>query len=149
MGTSVIPLTPFLHKKFTLIDNDDFNLVNCWRWRFDGEYASRRKNKKKIYLHRLINKTPEGKITDHINRNKLDNRKVNLKTVNKSGNQRNHKIFKTNTSGYSGISWCKNIKKWEVYIWKNNIKIGLGYFDELEQAKVIRKKAEMELWKNG
>jgi hypothetical protein len=103
-------------------------------------------NGKKIYLHRFINNTPKGLITDHINRDTLDNRKVNLRVVDKKKNQRNHKIFKTNSSGYTGVSWREKMIKWEAYIWVNNKKVALGLFDNVKKAVEARRLAELNYW---
>ena len=79
--------------KYALIDEADYELVADYRWHFEGRYAATRINGLKIYLHSLLLKTPKGFLTDHINRDKLDNRRSNLKVctplqnvVNKSGN---------------------------------------------------------------
>jgi len=76
--------------QFTLVDDEDFNYLNQWKWHISTKgYALRciwigsgHKNRKgiNIYMHGEVNKTPKGYQTDHINRNKLDNRKSNLRT---------------------------------------------------------------------
>jgi hypothetical protein len=132
--------------KIALVDDEDFNKFNKYRWYFSHGYARRCKDGIKIYLHREINNTPVGLITDHINRNTLDNRKFNLRTVKKIDNQRNHKILKNNTSGYNGISWSKTMKKWEVYLWLKNKKINIGYFFDIKLAIKQRKLAELKYW---
>lgn len=59
--------------------------VNAW-----GYVASKHK-KGCDYLHRVINKTPKGMLTDHINGDRLDNRRENLRTVNNRTNSENVK----------------------------------------------------------
>lgn len=49
---------------------------------------------------------------DHINRDETDNSKENLRAADKSLNQRNQKLRADNSSGYKGVSFCKNIEKW-------------------------------------
>ncbi len=57
------------------------------------------------------------------------------------------KISKANTSGVRGVSFKKNIGKYEAYIgFKGKLKI-LGFFDTLEEAAQARKKAEDEIYK--
>lgn len=139
--------------KVSLVDNEDFEMLSKKRWRYDRStgYAKRQIMKKGvytiIYLHRVINKTPIGWNTDHINRNKLDNRKSNLRTVTQTQNMHNVGMFKTNTSGFKGVSWNKVMNKWESYIWNNNKKINLGYFEDILKAFSIRKQAELIYWK--
>ena len=86
------------------------------------------------------------KFIDHINRDKLDNRISNLRIVTRSENQQNHKKFKTNTSGASGVYWSKKTKRWNARIWVKGKAISLGYFRALEEAKAARGKAEKEYY---
>lgn len=86
-----IPLT---RGYVALVDDEDYNWLNQWKWCADGNgYATRsvggKRTQKKLYMHRLVNKTPEGLQTDHINRNRCDNRKENLKAVTPKENQQN------------------------------------------------------------
>lgn len=79
-----------------LIDREDFKLVSQYRWHVnDSGYAVWRgiKDGKKqtIRMHRLIMGTPIDKVTDHINHNKLDNRKSNLRICTQSENGLNRK----------------------------------------------------------
>lgn len=81
---------------------------------------------------------------DHINGDKSDNRLVNIRAVTQSENCKNHKKSTRNTSGVTGVGWCKREKKWEVKIftnWKNQF---LGYYDDFDAAVARRKSAEIE-----
>jgi len=136
--------------KYVLVDAEDFDYLNQWKWCYDNNYAIRRqylKGDKKekrlyktIYMHRLLNDTPLGYDTDHINRNKLDNRKNNLRTVTRSQNCHNRKIHKHNSSGYTGIRFFEN--KWIAEITVNYKKIYLGYFKNIDDAISARHQAE-------
>ena len=83
-----------------------------------------------LYVYGLI---PEGNI-DHINGNPSDNRISNLRLVNQSQNMQNTNKWKTNTSGYKGVTWAKDKNKWVAQIWKNHKRHYLGSFDESEIA---------------
>jgi len=72
----IIKLT---QNQFTKVDNEDFERLNKHKWCFDGDYAVRRKNRKKTYMHREIMKAKKGKMIDHKNHDSLDNRKGNLR----------------------------------------------------------------------
>lgn len=134
------------HNKYAIVDKDDYDFINQWKWRFDMQgYSSRtiylgggRKNQiqKGIYMHNLINKTPKGFHTDHINRNKLDNRKSNLRTCSQSLNGINRGKPKNNKSGYKNINWWKNA--WVVELKINKIKIYAGRFKLLKDAIIKR-----------
>ena len=93
-------------------------------------------------MHRLINKTTEGFDTDHINRNKLDNRRSNLRTVTRSQNQFNRSNPLNNTSGVKGVHCDKNWKKWKVGIRVNGRSIYLGRYNHLQGAFLARRWGE-------
>jgi len=100
---------------------------------------------KRYYLHRLAwlymyGEFPKNQI-DHINRNRSDNRFINLRDVTNQENHRNQSLNKRNISGINGVIWDKRSSTWEASIVVNGKKIFLGYFDILEDAILIRKSA--------
>lgn len=133
---------------FVVVDENMFDFLNQWKWYFDKStgYVRTHINNKSTYMHRLVNKTPRRFQTDHVNRNKLDNRKENLRTVTSIQNLRNTGIRITNKSGYKGIWWWKERKKWQVYININYKRIYLGMFKKIEDAIKVRKNAEKLYW---
>ena len=95
-------------------------------------------------LHRLImkDKLSDGLEVDHINRNKLDNRRVNLRAVTRQENMHNKSLYKTNTSGYPGVKWNSRLNKWQVQITRNKKRVHLGVFEDLQEAIGARRLAE-------
>lgn len=57
-----------------------------------------------VRFHRLVMHAKPGQFVDHINKNKADNRKENLRCCQRSENDRNRSLYITNTSGVSGVS---------------------------------------------
>ena len=101
--------------------------------------------RKQCYAHRLAwfwmtGKWPEDQI-DHINLNKLDNSWNNLREANNTQNQANRVIRKDNTSGYKGVTFCKQTKKWMPRIQINNKTKHLGRFTTKEEAHLVYIKA--------
>jgi hypothetical protein len=140
-------------KKFALVDDEDFEYLNQWKWYYDSSgYACRRfyyKDKKSriIGMHRVIMGDPKGKLIDHINMNGLDNRKSNLRICGKRENSINGSIKSNNTSGYKGVH--KNNRgsyPWRVNLKANGKQVFAGYFyDVKEAAKAYNEKA-LELY---
>lgn len=88
-----------------------------------------------ISPHRLIMGVTDPKIqVDHINGNKLDNRKENLRLATNQQNSCNVGPQKNNTSGYKGVGWCKKSKKYQVRIKGKNKQVWLGLFDDIVEA---------------
>lgn len=141
--------------KVAIVDDEDYEFLSKWKWSFSGEYAVRgvylgklngKARYKRVYLHRLINNTPDDLETDHINRDKLDNRKANLRTVNRGQNNRNRDGYKNNLVGVAGINWYGSLGKYRALIVVNKARIHLGYFDRVEEAIAIRKLAEQKYY---
>lgn len=136
--------------KIATIDTEDFQRVSKFKWYFNenaGGYAARNvidaEGKRTIQLlHRFVNNTPQGLLTDHINGDRLDNRKANLRTCTASQNQRNRFKMRKNTSGVRGVSFDKSRSKFAAYIKVDYRKIHLGRFSSLEEATKSRRKAE-------
>ena len=93
-------------------------------------------------MHRWITGPPRGIEIDHINQNKLDNRRENLRLSTRSKNMHNAKMSTLNTSGHKGVHWSKSNKKWQVRIRVEGKRINLGYFDKIEEAAIAYIKAE-------
>ena len=132
---------------FTIVDDDMFDYLNQWKWMLNAQgYAIRNLLLKEgegiIRMHRVINNTPEDLQTDHINRNKLDNRRCNLRSVTNRENAFNVSTRKNSLSGHKGITWHKKAKKWETYIQVFDKKIHLGVFINIESAIKVREEAE-------
>lgn len=142
-------------KLVTLVDADSYESLIQWNWCFDERYVYRRhhlrmEGKKqihqKIYLHKLVNNTPEGLDTDHINGNKLDNRRCNLRVATRSQNSANRKKNPKHTSKYKGVHWHNHTKKWKAEIKINGKKKYLGVFISEEDAAAAYDTAARELF---
>lgn len=79
---------------------------------------------------------------DHIDGDKTNNRKHNLRDVSKSHNQKNASKRKDNTSGCTGVTWNKAVKKWQSSLSHKKKRIHLGYFEDINDAIKARKRAE-------
>ena len=93
-----------------------------------------------LYVHGVW---PDTDI-DHINRNKSDNRIVNLRLASRSQNNINSGLHSHNTSGFRGVYASRN--KWAAQIKLNGKKIYLGRFNTAEEAHQCYLAAARELY---
>ena len=133
------------------------NVENCENKHLAKGYCEKHYAKFKKYgdplhtkLHGMSNSS-EYKIwrgmIDRCCNKKLHYFKKNCKWATKTEQARNTRINKNNTSGFRGVSFDKNRKKWMVTISIKNKTKSIGRFKTIEQAIEERKKAELKYWK--
>lgn len=119
-----------------LVDPADHAFLSQWRWRQHAQgYAYRTTRQGNIYMHRLITQATDKDEVDHINRNKLDNRRSNLRITVHYMNSHNRKKG-------SGVRLPKGRTKWTASIYIQNRYIWLGSYTSEEEALSARKAAE-------
>lgn len=123
--------------KVALVDDCDFEFLKQFRWFYaTNGYAVRNEKDTQVYMHRVVKMTPRGKETDHINGNKLDNRRENLRECSGAENRWNKGAHRDSASGYKGVFFYKKTGKWEVQIMAKGRRHHLGYFiEKIEAAK--------------
>jgi hypothetical protein len=99
-----------------------------------------------VLLHREIMKAESGCHLDHLNQNKLDNRKSNLRFCSPSQNNMNKGLQKNNQSKYRGVSWDNEAAKWLVTIAIDKKQKKLGRFKSVEDAAYVYNQAARELF---
>ncbi len=134
--------------KYALVDDEDFKSLSNFKW-----YASRRGYaisnpymdgmSKVIYMHRLVIKTPKNFHTDHINHNKLDNRRSNLRIANKFQNNSNKKY--RNGKSYKGIHKDNKTGKWLSQICHKGKRIFLGGYIKKKDAMISYNEAAKKI----
>lgn len=88
-------------------------------------------------LHRLIFYYHHGyfpEIVDHVDGNLFNNKIENLQHSTQSQNIEKARKFKTNKTGFKGVSYNKSAGKYEAYFWKNYEKIHCGLYKTAEEA---------------
>lgn len=98
-------------------------------------------------LHSLLISPPSGTHIDHINGDKLDNRRENLRVVTPQLNQVNRKsLNRNNSTGVRGVVYAPHLspkKPWRAQITANRKNYHLGLFSTKQEAAEARRKAEI------
>lgn len=126
----VIPLT---NGAVAMVDNEDFDKVKGISWvLMANDYAC---SSEGVYMHRFLLNPPVGMVVDHINHNKRDNRRGNLRVCTYGENFQNSTHGK-GTSQYRGVYWRKDRRKWCARLHLNGKTISLGCFEREVDAAI-------------
>jgi hypothetical protein len=126
-----------------LIDECDRHLL-CWNWTIgrQGYYRARMAGVPAL-LHRVIAGAAKGQCVDHINGDRTDNRRENLRICSQSENRRNRAARFDSKAPYKGITFKSG--KWVAQIQAHHKYYNLGRWDTAEAAAAAYDKAALEL----
>lgn len=132
--------------KEILVDEDDLDVLMRHSWSVSNTgYAQAKIAGHVRHMHRFLLGIADTNIqVDHINGDKLDNRRCNLRTCTKAENMQNRGLHKNNKSGHAGVEirkcgFCAKIKV-------NNKCIWLGTYKTFEEAVKVRVAAEIQYY---
>lgn len=139
VGNAMTREIPVTNGHVAIVDDDDYERISKFHWSvvkgYNTFYAKRGFNLNgkhfTVVMHREIMRLScnDGILIDHRDRNGLDNRKCNLRIANKSINAFNSKLRTNNNSGFRGVHFHSQRKRWQARICINNKRISLGLFD--------------------
>lgn len=141
--TKEIPLT---QGKVALVDDEDYEWLMQWKWCYSEGYAVRGSTHGLVFMHRAVleahRSNRQGKLTDHRNRNSLDNRRSNLRPATHLQSVRNTGPRAGGSSRYKGVTFDKASGKWAARIFFKGRKVSLGRFtSETDAARAYDKAA--------
>lgn len=124
--------------RYTLVDDSDYDLLVKHRWCSTKGYAVSRIKGEVTLMHRVIMGARKGQVCDHVNHNRLDNRRSNLRLCSYGENSRNriHGELK-------GITFVKRLNKWQSQITVDYKNIYLGLFPSPKDAQSAYKNASI------
>ena len=143
---------PLSQGKEALVDDVDYRFVSQWKWSFSTKGYAHRKalqggKQVTVWLHRLIAEragiSMAGHI-DHIDRKKLNCQRKNLRTATNSQNLANRGKNRNNTSGYKGVTWDKERRKWLAQIEVRGRNRYLGRYEDEQEAHAAYRAALRE-----
>lgn len=138
-GYLVGTLTNTQHQFY--LDPEDWDKLKhlCWIESNYGYALGCLSNGKYILMHRLILDVPAEFVVDHINHNRLDNRKGNLRICSQKNNSRNQQ-------GVKGLYYNKRRNLWQAYITHEGKHIYCGSSKNKKEALKMRIEKEVGLW---
>lgn len=138
-----IPLT---QGKASIVDDEDYDRLSQFRWTYHNRgYACMRTSTGMLLMHQLVIDIKQDEETDHINGNKLDNRKENLRSVPHHFNMLNWKRTKKKCGLEKGVYICGSGRFVASIMWKGK-RDHIGTFDtEQEAAVAYRKELERRI----
>lgn len=119
-----------------LVDDEDADRVLSFRWcRCGPGYVGHRADGKVVSLHRfIVGLAPgDGREVDHINGDRLDNRRENLRIVTRAQNNQNTPA-RGGSSAHRGVSFCKQTGRWRATAGLNGKLHHIGRFDTEAEA---------------
>lgn len=130
-GVRMIPLTD---GGYAYVDAADYDWLNQWKWHLSGGYAARREENKTIFMHHLILPPPQGRVTDHIDGNRVNNCRWNLRSVTRTQNMQNKRKHAGSSSQFKGVFYNRGRHKWFAKVRCGGQYHRRGYFDIEEEA---------------
>jgi len=141
-------------KARTIIDIKDVEKVATQKWYYLLDYCVAKINNNNIRMQNFLTDNmvfENGKyiqiMIDHIDRDKLNNRRDNFRVATKRQNATNSKIRTTNKSGVTGVLWYKGYGCWLAQITYKYKNIALKYTNDFDEAVIVRLKAEVQYFK--
>jgi len=131
-----------------LIDKKDYSIISAYNWRLTDGYAItdiKRSNGKytTMRMHRLLFGFPTAEF-DHINLNRADNRRNNLRLATKNQNGYNRFKQSNNTSGFKGVHKLRRTGKYQTHISLDGKNLFLGTFNTKAKAALAYDMAARE-----
>ena len=136
------------HGGFVLVDAADFEWLNRYKWtaRGTGGYATRCEKGRMISMHREIMNAPRGMVVDHIDRNKQNNCRSNLRTCTRRQNVCNRVKRIGCASRFKGVLFNKRCGKWYAQAYLNHECFKTGFFDDEVEAARAYDRLAVELF---
>lgn len=144
---AIITITNNINEKVgeCIVDDEYWHELSLSKWYMSNDYVQGWLDGQDVIMHKyLIAKSgTEGVVIDHINRNKLDNRMCNLRSVSVAVNNHNKGKLLGCASKYFGVT--KHGNNWRARIGVNNVRIPLGtYKNEIDAARAYNEAAVRE-----
>lgn len=141
-------LIPLGKSRYATVDEEDFIELIQYRWHYMNGYAARRpfidgKICGIVYMHRAIMNPPGYLVVDHIDGDRLNNTRANLRVCTHSENWKNRRVNSNSGTGVRGV-FAKN-GAFYVEVKNKGVRHNIGTFDTLEEAAEIAEDARKRI----
>lgn len=139
-----IPLT---QGKVALVDDEDYGWLSKYKWTIHSNgYVKTWTGEETEYMHRMVMNAVSGQEVDHIDREKLNCQKSNLRFATRSQNNANRDKRETNNCGYKGVRWEEGRKRFLARIGVDGKTYNLGRYKSAIDAAKAYNKAALEIF---
>lgn len=131
----------------TMVDDADYDHLTQWNWHFGANgYAVREQHlgmkdgkriRRTVLMHRELVDAPKGLDVDHVNENKLDNRRSNIRLATRSQNKANMRAVKRKDNLPMGVTFNPSPRSKQPYMARvcmNGKSYFVGNFYQLKDA---------------
>ncbi len=131
-----VRLIPLSGGGYAWVDAADYEWLNQYHWRPVNGYPCRLDGRRAVLMHREIMQAPADKVVDHIDGNRRNACRSNLRICTRGENRFNQRKRRTGHSRFKGVTFNKRMRKWAAHYRLNGRLYHLGYFDdEVEAAR--------------
>jgi hypothetical protein len=131
-----VRLIPLGDGFYAYVDAADYEWLRQYSWRLENGYAARYEKGKRIFMHRQIMEPPKGMVVDHIDGNRANDCRFNLRVCTLAENQHNRRRRRDSRSRFKGVFFSKRRRQWYATCRVARKRQWRGYFDdEIEAAR--------------
>ncbi len=129
-----------------IVDDEDVSRVISYKWQLSSQGYIQNRNEN-LSLHRFIMDLDDATLViDHKDRNRMNNRKTNLRVTLETHNNKNRSLGVNNKTGYIGVVYIAKQGKYRPQIDVDGERKYLGTYSSLEDALYNRLLAEKEYY---
>ena len=132
---------PLSQNKFALVDDIDYPRLIHYKWHYNNGYVKTWYKGRRLRMHRLIMNAKPGQQVDHIDHDKLNNQRFNLRVCTMTQNNRNIRLRKDNVTGYKGVTIESSTGHFRPNVYKDGVALSFGNFKDIHHAALAR-----DLW---